>query len=74
MNPTPEVVSLIQTGGAIACLVLAVRWLAGKFTDSQRELVDLLRGVIADNTRTLTEVKDTLKGCKVHNPPKLHEP
>lgn len=66
MTPA-ELVPLLQTGGALACLILAVRWLAEKFGASQRELVDLLRGVIADNTRTLTEVCDTLKDCH-HRP------
>ena len=59
----PELVTLIQNGGAVVCLVLAVRWLATKFDDSQKELVQLLRGVIAENTRILTDVQHTLTDC-----------
>ena len=58
-----ELMPIVQTGGAIACLALAVRWLADRFTSAQRELVDLLRGIIADNTKVLGEVRAVVKEC-----------
>lgn len=71
-----EIIPLIQTGGAIVCLVFAVRWLAGKFSDSQREMVDLMRGVIAQNSTAMHEVKDAMRevsaaisNCPSHKPP-----
>lgn len=60
-----DLVTLVQTGGVLGCLVLAVRWLADRFTSAQRELVDLLRGVIADNIKALGEVRDTMRDCHI---------
>ena len=72
---TAELIPIVRDLSVIGCLVIAVRWLADKFSAAQRELVDLLRGVISDNTKTLGEVRDSMRKCHQHRENvSLHEP
>ena len=54
---------LVKTGGAIGCLIVAVRWLAAQWTAAQAQLVAMLSTTIQQNSELLREVRDTLKQC-----------
>jgi hypothetical protein len=61
---TAEIVNLAGTGGLIAVLIWAVRYLAKQWEVSQAKLVELLEKTIGRNTDALHDVRDVLSWCR----------
>ena len=59
-----ELWNLAGTGGLIACLVWAVKFLAAKWDASQQKLVELLEKTIGRNTDALHDVRNVLAWCR----------
>lgn len=54
--------------GAIGIVLLyAVRYLANKLADAQKDSMSILTGVVKDNTAALAEVRTVLQGCRAHS-------
>lgn len=65
---TDPYLELVKTGGAIGCLIVAVRWLAAQWTAAQAQLVSMLATTINQNSDLLREVRDTLRQCHEKRP------
>lgn len=63
MNTNPELVNLIGTGGLIAALVWAVRYLAARIESLETRLIDVLQSTVTRNTEALLRAEAAIAGC-----------
>ena len=61
---TAEVLNLAGSGGLIAVLIWAVKYLANQWETSQAKLIELLEKTIGRNTEALHDVRDALAWCR----------